>query len=326
MTKLQRKILIRVDASSFLGLGHLRRMTGLAEVLKTKFDCQVVFAANNDSLFNDLEKDYKVLRKSNETHEHFLQKVVESETPWLVIIDQKHDYQTDVLLKCKQHSRLVFVDCALPCTAMADLVIMPNLHYDQRGYCQKVLWGPNFVLLGQHVYSLPKRTTNSESWKNIVVSSGGSDPTAVTLKIMAWAQNQHEFNFNFLIGQSFLPRAQLPKQYPSHYQVNNYSIEQILSADACIVTFGVTPYELMYLGIPFALVAHSIENDQGAKRLCGVLPETNYLGFAEQLNQDSFDRGFSTFVQTHEAVRTHIQDCRAAVATNLLESLYAPRS
>jgi spore coat polysaccharide biosynthesis predicted glycosyltransferase SpsG len=108
--------------------------------------------------------------------------------------------------------------------------------------------------------------------------------------VEALAQRPPPFPCVFLLGRAFRHRQALlerAKRLPATFAFREHDWAEILRARATFCAFGVSIYELLALGVPCAVTAHSRENDEGARVLCQRFPVVPYLGFEETLTHES---------------------------------------
>ena len=106
---------------------------------------------------------------------------------------------------------------------------------------------------------------------NIVVTTGGTDPEGVLLRLIpSLKEMKLKANISILIGQAFKCKnelKQLMNNLPDNFYIIPYTLEELLKADIVICTFGVSIYEMIYLQIPIICISHTKENAISAKIL-----------------------------------------------------------
>jgi spore coat polysaccharide biosynthesis predicted glycosyltransferase SpsG len=73
-----------------------------------------------------------------------------------------------------------------------------------------------------------------------------------------------------------------------HVRIFPYSPERLIGAGIAVCTFGVTTYELMFLGIPSLVIGHSLENAETSRILTERCGATINLGYAGNLHERDF--------------------------------------
>ena len=177
-----------------------------------------------------------------------------------------------------------------------DEIIFPNAHLDKnvlKEYLSaerinQVKTGPEYIILRNEILDLKNKINHNLHYpRNIVVTTSGTDPEGVLLKLIPWLKEiKLKANIMILIGQAFKYKDELEKliiNLPDNFKVLPYSLEEFLEADIVICTFGVSIYEMVYLQIPTICISHSKENAFVARTLkerYGVIED---LGFIENI-------------------------------------------
>ena len=292
------KIIFRCDASSDIGLGHLIRCLTVAKELQSQY--QIIFATTKDDTnLNIKNNNFSIfLKAKDESEEVFLERIKSILKPDIIVLDKKYPYSIDCLRGLKQNNiRTVMFDNICPGLSECDEIIFPNAHLDKcilkkylsEKQINQIKTGPDYVILGDEILALKdKINRNFHNPQNIVVTTGGTDPEGVLLKLIPWLKEMKlKANILILIGQAFKYKEELEKiivNLPDNFRILPYSLKELLKADIVICTFGVSIYEMIYLQIPTICIAHSKENAQGAKILKERYNVIEDMGFIESLN------------------------------------------
>lgn len=281
------KIILRFDASIDVGLGHLSRMLSLEECLKK--DNYVLCGINSD----DYTKS--VLRKENipfieqgiNSKEDFVDQIIDYEKPDVIVFDQKYDYKKGNIIRWKDKTKLISVDRIAKDYHLLDKIIIPGAFFFEKEKYPRfnnIVFGPEYTIINKNILKLKPKKGFPEKIKNIVVTTGGSDPEGVLVKVIPWLKQMNlKVNILILVGQAFKFQKeleQLTEHLPDNFEVMPYSFRELIEADMAICTFGVSIYEMIYLQIPTVCVSHSIENAYGAKILkerYGVIENMGYM-------------------------------------------------
>ena len=292
------KIVFRCDASLDIGLGHLIRCLAVAKELQKQN--QIIFATVKDDTNSYIkETGFEIFfKEKDETEENFLIRLNSVLNPEAIVIDKKYSYSIEFLNDFKQNNiKIIMIDNVCEGMSECEEIIFPNAHLDKnilRKYLSseqinKVKAGPEHVILLDEILALKEKINhNFHNPPNIIVTTGGTDPEGVLLKLIPWLEEMKlKANILILIGQAFKYRNELEKliiNLPDNFQVLPYSLEEFLEADIVICTFGVSIYEMIYLQIPTICISHSKENAQGAKILKERYGAIEDMGFVENLN------------------------------------------
>ena len=295
------KIVFRCDASPDIGLGHLIRCLAVAKELQKQY--QIIFATTKDDMISYIkEVGFKIIfKEKDETEEKYLKRLNHIIHPDIIVIDKKYPYSIESLNDFKQNNiKVIMIDNVCVGLSECDEIIFPNAHLDKNilkkyllpGQINRVKTGPEYIILRDEVLALKEKINYSiHNPQNIVVTTGGTDPEGVLLKLIPWLKEMKlEANILILIGQAFKYKNELEKiiiNLPDNFKVLPYSLEEFIKADIVICTFGVSIYEMIYLQIPTICISHSRENAQSAKILkerYGVIED---LGYFKNINKQN---------------------------------------
>jgi len=292
------KIVFRCDASPDIGLGHLIRCLAVAKGMEKQ--SQIIFATTKDGTNSYIKgAGFEVFfKEKNETEERYLKRLNYIIHTDIIVIDKKYPYSTKLLNSLKQgNTKIIMIDNICEGLAGCNEIIFPNAHLDKdilkeylsQGQINKVKTGLEYVVLRNEILTLKDKINhNFHNPPNIVVTTGGTDPEKVLLKLIPWLKGMDlKANILILIGQAFKYKNKLEKliiNLPDNFQVLPYSIEGLLKADIVICTFGVSIYEMIYLQIPTICISHSRGNAKSARILKGRYGVIEDLGFVEDIN------------------------------------------
>jgi len=292
------KIVFRCDASPDIGLGHLIRCLAVAKELQKQN--QIIFATMKDDTNSYIrEVGFEIFfKEKDETEENFLMRLNSVLNPEAIVIDRKYPYSIKSLNDFKQNNiKVIMIDNICEGLSECDEIVFPNAHLDKNilkkylssEQINKVKAGPEYVILREEILDLKDKINYSiHNPQNIVVTTGGTDPEGVLLKLIPWLKEMKlKANITILIGQAFKYKDELEKliiNLPDNFKVLSYSLEGFLEADIVICTFGVSIYEMIYLQIPTICISHSKENAYSAKILEERYEVIEDMGFIENLN------------------------------------------
>jgi len=158
-----------------------------------------------------------------------------------------------------------------------------------------------------------KQEKKSDKLK-ILITTGVSDPKGVSLVLLKWMKNVDTKNFDIviLVGKTFIHKEKLEKiksHLPSSFKFYPFSYNYITDTDIAICTFGITTYELIYLGIPTISIGHAPINAIGSDIL-----DKNYnvimdLGFIDDLTEYKFLSSLNKLLDNEEIKKTLIEKC-----------------
>ena len=257
-------ILIRCDASIEIGLGHVTRCLVLAQQFKESGH-HVFFAM----------KDYDLgIKKVKE--QGFAVNIAPTSfnyTQWLLILakeltinifvgDVRDGLPVDAIIQLKKQNILtVAIDEPSDYRKACDLCFYPPHaqldKLDWIGFNGEIKQGLEYVLLRPEFY----RTTPSQknSIKKVLVMMGGTDPKRLTMQIIENLKQYPEIKVHSIISASHPDKNLIEKSKTTIY-FNILDMRVFLeSFDYAIISFGMTAYELIALGIPSTHI--SLDND-----------------------------------------------------------------
>jgi len=331
---MMKKIIFRCDSSSEIGLGHIIRCLAVA---RTVSDGKVIFATQKDKTNSFIDESFDVFfRKENENEEDFLLKLVNILQPDVLVMDKKYDYKLDTLKKIHEETRIVMIDNICEGLGVCDEIIFPNAHLDNKllkdylspEAISKVKTGLEYVIIRDEIRELKNKRENSlHKLPVVLVTTGGSDPEGILLKILPWLNNSNiNAQFRILIGKSFKFKEKIYEisKLQKNISILNFSSKELLNADIAICTFGITIYELIYLSIPTICISHNPENAQAARNLSkkwGVIEDLVYFN---DVDSNNLNKAIIKLLdnKTHndyiERFKNLIDDCGAKRVGNVI--------
>jgi len=299
-------LIIRVDASTKIGSGHLMRCLALAQAWKDAGgEVTFVTACRDEGLLQrlrDEEFDIKLLSSAypDTTDWNSTRDILAGHPGAWVVLDGYHfDGVYQRKIKEAGHRLLVVDDNAHLKHYYADIVLNQNLHAEKLNYsCEsytRLLLGTRYVLLRREFLAWNKQHRKiPKVARRVLVTLGGGDPENNTLKVIhalqeveipdleaivvIGASNSHTCVLEQSVKQSCIPIRLVrdAKDMP----------ELMAGADMAVSGGGSTAWELLFMGTPslFLIVADNqcytaeyIENQGFGKN----------LGLAQNLSTES---------------------------------------
>ena len=328
------KAVIRVDASSQIGSGHVMRCLSLAAQLQKEYDAQVCFimrqlAGNLFSLVKD--KGYSVLPLPAEQTEQKLagyekwltvpveqdakETIVELRTIGTVDLLVVDSYAIDVTWENTVRpyvKKIMVIDDLANREHDCDLLLDQNLYEDMHtrynhlvpSHCQLYL-GPKYALLRDEFYKARKTIRQRNGTiQNILVFYGGVDATNETMKALRALEkirNADSVTVNVIVGINNPSKGEIEQCCMMHSnwhyycQVSNMAMF-MNEADLMLGAGGSTTWERCFLQLP-ALVTAVAENQiESCKYLekCGVI---EYLGVFNEVEEEQIVHAIDAFDQ-----------------------------
>jgi UDP-2,4-diacetamido-2,4,6-trideoxy-beta-L-altropyranose hydrolase len=265
--------LLRADASTSIGSGHIMRMIALGQMLQDQ-GRSVHFATiteNEDMLQRISDEDFKVHRIGHSPDWQYLQdaeQVVkladELDVEW-VILDGYHfnaPYQKII----KEHGcKLMCMDDIAQCHFYADLVVNQNINasaslYSAEKYTRFVL-GPKNAMLRREYIQAGKgfKRRSAQKPENFLVTMGGSDPLNLTRKVCEALDtlNGHKICLKVIVGalnpnyEDILSFSKTSRNRIEVFRNLGKELPELMKwADIGIFAAGSTIFEGLYFDLP----------------------------------------------------------------------------
>jgi spore coat polysaccharide biosynthesis protein SpsF len=254
--------LIRCDGGGRFGYGHVKRMVALARALRDREGTGSVFLLNgtDDALQPICRAGFAAERINPAGEFDTLQSAIRTREPGLVVLDCRESVSMVELRRLTaQVPVTAVIDDASRRRLAADLAYYPPVPQvdalDWHGARTTVRTGWEWTLLGLPHQSQRPRAQSSRP--TLLVSMGGSDPMGLTLRAArALARVEPVFRVRFVIGPGMEDRERVARAIVA-LRPNFETIEgaddlaiEYASADAALVAFGVSAYELAAFGVP----------------------------------------------------------------------------
>jgi UDP-2,4-diacetamido-2,4,6-trideoxy-beta-L-altropyranose hydrolase len=285
-------MLIRADASSQIGTGHVMRCLALAQVWRD-MGGQVAFVTR-ETLSSTLKQrllaeDITIytLPVTISNHEDALKTIcfAKETTASVVVVD---GYQFDAAyqntLKVSGLRLLFLDDYGHSNHYFSDWVLNQNIYatgelYANREAYTRLLLGTRYLLLRREFQEWSSWTRAiPESVGKVLVTMGGSDPDNVTSRVVE-ALNQidmESMEITVVIGNSnpYLKQVQTSIQQ-SHHKVylkeNVSNMPELMAwADMAIASSGSTAWELVFMGLP-AIFLPIVDNQKPIAAMLGEM-------------------------------------------------------
>jgi len=330
------KVVIRADAGRVVGSGHLMRCLALADELKNNYakvtfvcrniqgnmtdfivkrgySCEII--PNQEKYFASDHEFYAWMLTNAAYEVEQMTKVLSGiGTPnWLIIDHYGIDYYFEKAMQSLVKNVMVIDDLANrrhECDLLLDQNYYPDRvnRYDNLvpATCIKLL-GPEFTILKPEFAQLRKKSSKAEKIvKNIIISFGGSDNEAMTLKTLAAILNNKikDITFEVVIGQINPYREAIEKickqhiNLKFHYQISNMA-ELMSKADLFIGSGGTTNWERLCLGLP-AIIISTAENQVEVCQNLADKELIHYLGTVSEFSDEKFNEAFTNCIKNYK--------------------------
>lgn len=313
-------ILFRVDAGGKIGLGHYYRSITLAKKLKSK-GCNLTILHRPSLFWTKINLPFPSIVLEEEEDEHVLRLIKENQYS-VFYVDGILDFEENLMNEIgRRKTSIVFYQNLSSTKHLCDVFILPSLNYDERFFDNfsihtRIFKGLEYVVFNELVYNLPKLDNVKEKVKNVGLISGGSDPKNVLLQLYSLINHQEfkDVQFTYFYGEDFMHEDKIPASPEVNTTFASYDLEQICRMDIVIGTFGVSTYELMYLGMPIISVGHQASNAEASDRTAKGTRAIIDLGIIDSISPEQLNISLQELIhssQTRELLRqnaTHAID------------------
>ena len=284
------KLLVRVDASTQIGTGHVMRCLALAQVLQEAGGEAIFVMAEASKLETRLKSEgmevvyLSTQIASSEDAKETASFAQELGTNW-VVIDGYHfggNYQE--IIKNLGLRLLFFDDYGHADHYYADLVLNQNISAYESLYANRQ--PDTHLLLGTRYALLRREFWQWRGWERqvspvankILVTLGGSDPDNVTLKVIQALQlvKIEQLEVVIVVGGSNphyeqLQSAAEASQFSIRLERNVTNMPKLMAwADVAVTSGGSTSWELAFMGLPSLLLILADNQWSSTKKLCGL--------------------------------------------------------
>jgi UDP-2,4-diacetamido-2,4,6-trideoxy-beta-L-altropyranose hydrolase len=292
-------LVIRADASTKMGTGHLMRCLALGQAWQDAGG-EVIFitACQNEALLNRLKLESFDVHKIAAPHPDpadldYTKGILNTHSNTWLVLDGYHfdkDYQKKV--KKEGHRLLVIDDMAHLKHYYAGIVLNQNLHAEQLHYsCEP----DTNLLLGSRYVLLRREFLKWEDWqreipevaKKVLVTMGGVDAKNHTSSVVKALQqiDVPGLEVTVVIGTNnpyadVLEAAAGQSSVPISIVRNVKNMPQLMAeADAAICSAGTTVWELAFMGVPTIAVAITSIEEYLIDGLCknGLFASLNWV-------------------------------------------------
>lgn len=311
-------LLIRADANTRMGTGHLMRCLALAQDWQAQGG-QAIFitACESDELLRRLSDEGFTIIILEKPHPDLADWRTTSQVltaypgAWVVLDGYHFDplYQRQV--KEAGHPLLVIDDTAHLDHYYADVVLNQNINAAQLDYaCEpdtRLLLGTRYTLLRREFWPWRgwKRETPDVAHK-VLVTLGGGDPDNQTLKVVRALQkvDVDGLEATVVVGASNPHSREIEsaaRGLPATRLVRDVSnmAELMARADVAVTAGGSTCWEIAFLGLPSVLLVLA-DNQKGIAKGLNEAGAALKLGWYKEVTSKQIAGALSHLVSSHK--------------------------
>lgn len=254
---MKKKLLIRTDGSTQIGLGHLVRCISLAQILRDDFDIEFVCKQIPNQLAHELRKEsFDLIKIKNDSS--FLKKIDHTS---IVVLDGYHfDLQYQKKIK-NSGSKLVMIDDLHDKKFLADLIInhapgVQKQDYSAESYSKFAL-GPEYALLRSSFLKVAKKDRKVRNNSSILICFGGSDVKNLTKSVFDVVSRFERFKKIIIVtGSAYKFQKDLQRHLKDDNRVEYCHgideikmVELMLNAGVAVVPCSGIVFEALAAGI-----------------------------------------------------------------------------
>ena len=287
----RKRILVRVDGSHKIGLGHVHNMLTILNHFRNE-EIMIVMDIKNRLGYKKFQEHLYHVKFFKDNLELF--KIIKQFKPNLIFNDVL-DTSSNYMKQIKQEKIFIvnFEDLG-PGRRYADLVFNP-IYHSEKIYPNEH-YGPDFACVRDE-FRIWNSSLLRKSPKNAVLIFGGLDPTNRTYHVLKLIEkyNFKDIKFSVIIGQGYKERKKLVKliqiMKKNHFQIELKENMDFLSktfqdSDFAITSNGRTVFELGSLHIPMIVIP---VNKRETKH---TFVQKNNVGYIVQLENKSKTHNF----------------------------------
>lgn len=255
----RRRILVRVDGSRQIGLGHVYNMLTILNRFRNDEILIVMHKEKNLGINKFREHLYKVVLFNNTFQ---LQNIISKFKPNMIFNDIL-DTSVDYIKKLKTMGIFVvnFEDLGEG-RRYSDLVFNPI--YNSNKVLKNEFYGPKFACVRDE-FRIWNSSKIKQTTKNVLISFGGSDPTNKTTEILKIINKNNLLNLSYtvVLGIGFKNKKST-MDYISKMKSNGFKIhvlekvdflaKSIRDSDFAITSNGRTVFEIASIGVPLIVI------------------------------------------------------------------------
>jgi len=298
-------LIIRADASTEIGTGHVMRCLALAQGWQDKGGVvSFVMGTYSPSLESRLKSEgmeiihLTSLPGSPEDARQTSEIARAAGASWVVIDGYHFHSEYQEAIKSSGLDLLAIDDNGHAGHYFADLVLNQNLHADSDLYTSRE--PGTRLLLGTRYVQLRREFRKHQGWrrsirenaKRILVTLGGSDPENVTLKVIRALQRLNITGIEAVIvvggnNPYYEHLQEAAADGAPHFRLakNVDDMPELLSwADIAVTSAGTTVWETAFMGLPSIILTIADNQIDVAKRL-GEMDMAMILGWHQSLTE-----------------------------------------
>jgi UDP-2,4-diacetamido-2,4,6-trideoxy-beta-L-altropyranose hydrolase len=317
-------LVVRADAGTLIGNGHIMRCLALAHSWHCDND-PVTFIVAESSPFVEKEissKGFEIIPVKTKPGSPDDARITsacarERDACWIVADGYTFNSDFQNYIK-KQGQHLLFIDDFVHADYyLADVVLNQNIYaqdsmYTKKAPYTKLLLGSDFALIRENFLSwIDWKRENPRHAKKILVTLGGSDPKNITSRVLDALETLSlpSLEVKVVISGNNPEKDQLHKRVltSNHYGEiieDAPNMPELMSwADIALSAGGSTNLELAFMGVPAITLNHS-ENQILNSRVLEKNGVVKNLGWYEQVSCDTLSQSINHLINSMKDRKT----------------------
>ena len=317
-------ILIRVDASHQIGMGHLIRCLSIANYVLDKGIKPVFITSSNLAMEKINTKGFEcvlisdkfqyALNEIRSLKSQYSSKIILVDINYCKTYKERQGYYDILQALMTMDYFLVTFEDFFSEVFPADIVIIPYVGAESLKFKRKVgsqyLLGPKYFPIREEFLEVGKKSLPKDDIKTILITMGGSDQNQITIKVVKALSNiKLKVHLKVVLGSlSQLSDEQvkaLLSSYDGSFQVvkDAHNMAELMNESQLAITnSGLTKYEMASMGLPAIVISNNSKHatlmvefaSYGTVVLLGdneEVTEENILSAVTAMIKDEINRG-----------------------------------
>ncbi|OLS21887.1 MAG: UDP-2,4-diacetamido-2,4,6-trideoxy-beta-L-altropyranose hydrolase [Candidatus Heimdallarchaeota archaeon LC_3] len=341
-------LIIRSDANTDIGIGHIMRCVALTEeLLRNDFDVTILGNVESDKIKKLLKNNFKLksiskIFPANEDLVEIKKLILEIQAKW-VIIDGYH-FDQQYLQELKSLTNVLLFDDFVHLEYYPVNIILnqnTDLYKDNYKTYKKTikLNGLEYVILrDEFIQSRKTHKTVKKIAENLLITIGGSDKSNITFKIIKAINQLKSFAFKvkIVVGpvnihyqeiNDLVKNSNVSSNHNFDLITGNFNLSDLMNwSDIAITASGTTIWELAFMGVSFLYL--KVEENQEV--IVNELKKNNlglYLGDGSNIVIEDVSKQINNLTKNYEIRKMFSQTGQALIdgkgKKRILENLKA---
>lgn len=317
---MRKRILLRVDASASVGLGHFFRSLHLADYLNSQGH-HVSFAHIASEFWQNLtDFPFPAIALSEDNAEEVMLQHIKEYDIDVFYVDGMLEFSERFVKEAKKDAVMVFYQNLTPGRKDADVYFLPSIYQDEEFFnvfnvSAKIYKGLEYFTFNPVIENITRKKEQKINVTRIAVAAGGSDPYDVLRKVwqcLSKSSLKNNIVFTFYYGESYFFINGRPED-TANMRFEKFSLEGIKENDILITAFGVSAYEFIYLQVPVISMGYNNTHNKASKVTAEKTSAFLHLGLIDELVTADFEKAVESMLPKN------VRDAYAERSKDLLD-------